>query len=278
MGVRQQALGHAHRQERNAALFHQIADRLVGLGVGSALAEDDQRAFGVFQHIERTPDRARGRDLRRGRVDHLDQRPGAGLCIHQLGKKFGRQVEIDAAGTSRDGGADRARQADADVGGVQHAEGRLAQRFCDRQLVHLFIVALLQIDDLALGRSRDQDHREAVRGGIGQRRQAVEKARRRHRQADAGFFGQEAGDCRRIAGVLLVPERDDADAFGLRHPAEIRDRDAGNAVDGGDAVELERIDDEMKAIGLLARCVGSGAIAINALYHRGHSASSLMIS
>ena len=83
---------------------------------------------------------------------------------------------------------------------------------------------------------------------MGERGQAVEEARRRHREADAGLLGQEAGDRRGIAGVLLVAERDDADARGLRHAAEVRDRDAGHAVDRVEAVELERIDDEVKAI------------------------------
>ena len=131
---------------------------------------------------------------------------------------------------------------------MQHAEGRLAQRLGDGELIHLLVVALLQIDDLALGRARDQDHREAVGRGVGERGQAIEKAGRRHRQADAGFLGQEAGDRGGIAGVLLVAERDDADARGLRHAAEIRDRNAGHAVDRVEAVELERIDDEMKAV------------------------------
>ena len=258
MRVGQQALGHAHRQERNAALFDEGADRVVGLRVGGALAEDDQRALGALEHVERALDRGRRRDLRRRRVDDLDQRLLPGLGIHHLTEQLGRQVEIDAARTPGDGGADRARQADADVGGMQHAEGRLAQRLGDGELVHLLVVALLQVDDLALGRARDQDHREAVGRGVGQRDQTVEKAGRRHREADAGLLVRIAGDGRRVAGVLLVPERDDADARGLRHAAEVRDRNAGHAVDRLDAVELQRIDDEMKAVRQLALCFGRG--------------------
>ena len=181
-------------------------------------------------------------------VDHLDQRLPAGFGVHHLPEQFCRQVEIDAAGTARDGGADRAREADADIGSMQHAERRLAQRLGDRELIHLLIVALLQIDDLALGGAGDQDHREAVGGGVGERGQAVEEAGRRDGEADAGLLGQETGDRRRVAGVLLVAERKHADAFGLRHAAEIGDRDARHAVDGVEAVELERIDDEVKAI------------------------------
>ncbi len=137
---------------------------------------------------------------------------------------------------------------------MQHAERRLAERLGDGELVHLLVVALLQVDDLAFGRARDQDHREAVGRGVGQRDQTVEKAGGRHCQADAGFLGQEAGDGGSVAGVLLVTERDDADTRGLRHAAEVRDRDAGHAVDRLDVVELERVDDEMKAVRQLPLC------------------------
>ncbi len=193
-------------------------------------------------------------------VDHLDQRLLSGLRVHHLAEQLGRQIEVDAARTARDRRADRARHADADVGRVQHAERRLAQRLGDRELVHLLVVALLQVDDLALGRARDQDHREAVGGGVGERGQAVEEAGRRHREADAGLLGQKAGDRRRIAGVLLVAEREHADARGLRHAAEVGDRDARHAVDGVEAVELERIDDEVKAVGQLLLLVGCGLL------------------
>ncbi len=275
MGVGQQSLGHAHGEERNAALLDQALDCVIGLGVGRALAEDDQRTLCVPEDIERAFDR-RGRGyLRRRGVDHLDQRLLAGLGVHHLAEQLGRQIEIDAARTSRDRGADRARQPDADVGGVQHAERGLAQRLGDRELVHLFIVALLQVDDLALRRARDQDHRKTVGGGVGERGEAVEEARRRNRQTDAGLPGQEARDRCRVAGILLVAERDDPDARGLRHAAEIRDRDARHPVDRGQPVELQRIDHQVKAVGQLVL----GFSCINALRcGYGHSTFSLVIS
>src|ERR1700754_491247 len=43
--------------------------------------------------------------------------------------------------------ADRARERYADIGRMQHAERRLAERLGDRELVHLLIVALLEVDD-----------------------------------------------------------------------------------------------------------------------------------
>src|SRR5262249_4009267 len=66
------------------------------------------------------------------------------------------------------------------------------------------------------------------------------------------------GDRGGVAGVLLVAERQHADAGGLRHAAEIGDRDAGHAVDRGEAVELEGVDDEMKPIGQLFLRLGLG--------------------
>ncbi len=265
MGVGQQALGHAHLQERRAGLFDEGADLVVGLRIGGTLAENDEGAFRPLEHVERTLDGGWGRDLGRRSVDHFHQRLCAGSRVHHLTEKFCGQVEIDTAGTARDRGTDRARQADADVGRMQHAKGGLAERLGNRQLVHLFIVALLQVDDLALGGARDQDHREAVGGGVGERGEAVEEAGRRDGEADAWFLGQVAGNGSGVAGILLVAEREHANTLGLHHAAEVRDRDARHTIDGVDAVELERIDDEMKAICqflrqllLGARCFGLG--------------------
>jgi hypothetical protein len=210
MRVGQKPLGHAHRQERHAALLDEALDRVVGLGIGRTLAEDDQRPLGAFEHIERTLDRIGCRDLCRRRVDDLDQRLLAGGRIHHLAKQFCRQIEIDAARAARHRSADGAREPDADVGSVQHAERRLAQRLGDGELVHLLVVALLQVDDLALRRSRHQNHREAIGGGMRQRSEPIEEAWRRHGEANARLLGEEARDRGRIAGILLVAERQHA--------------------------------------------------------------------
>ncbi len=249
MGVGQEALGHAHRQERCAALFDQRADRIVGLRIGGALAENDQRALGAFEHIERTLDGGRRRNLRRSRIDDFHQRLLPGFGIHHLTEQFCRQIEIDAARTAGHRGADRACHADADVGGVQHAERRLAQRLGDGELIHLLVVALLQVDHFTFRRARDQNHREAVGRGMRQSGETVEKARRRNGEADAGLFGQKARNGSGIAGILFVAERNDAKAGALRHAAQIRDRNARHIIDRLDAVELERLDDEVKAVG-----------------------------
>jgi hypothetical protein len=132
-------------------------------------------------------------------------------------------------------------------------------------------IALLQVDDLALGRAGDQNHWKAISGGMGERGEAIEEARSRNREANAGLLGQEPRDRRRVSGVLFVTERDDADARGLCHAAEIRDRDAGHTVDRGEAVELQRIDDEVKAVGQLL--LRFGCFCIDALHYCGHTAS-----
>src|SRR4030095_14748797 len=54
----------------------------------------------------------------------------------------GRSRETPPARPARHARAHRARHADADIRGMQHAEGRLAERLGDRELVHLFVVAL----------------------------------------------------------------------------------------------------------------------------------------
>src|SRR6185369_13715611 len=112
-------------------------------------------------------------------------------------------------------------------------------RLGDRELVHLLVVALLQIDDLALARAADEDHREAVGRGVGERRQSVEKAGGRHRQADARLLRHEAGDGSGIPGILLMTEGDDAQARRLHSAREVGDRYAGKTKDRLNAVQLE---------------------------------------
>ena len=142
----------------------------------------------------------------------------------------------------------------------------------DRELIHLLVIALLQIDDLALRRAADQNHGKAVRGSIRERGKAVEESRSRNGQADAGPPGQKARDGCRIACVLLMAEGDHAHARGLRLAAQIGDRNAGHAVDGLDAVEFQRVDDEVKPIGQFAFF---GWFVVCGLCCCGHSAPSL---
>ncbi len=253
MRIGQQALGHRHRQIGDAGFLDQRADVGIDLRIGRALAHQNQRALGAFEQINGALHRVRRGNLAWRRIDYLDQGFFAGLGIHALGKQFGRQVEVDAARPAGYGGADRARDTDTDVLGVEHTKGRLAQRLGDGELVHFLVIALLQVDDLAFAGAGDQDHREAVGGGICQRGQAIEKARRRDGEADTGLAGDESGDGCRVAGVLFMTERNDAYAFRLRLAREVGDRNAGQAINGVEPVEFQGIDDQVKTIG---RCCG----------------------
>ena len=248
MRVRQNALGHRHRQERNAGLLNQLTDLVVDLRVGRALAQDDQGTLGALENVERALDGGRRGNLLRRGVDHLDERLVALFRGHDLREELRRQIEIDAAGTARARGANGARDADADILRMEHAERSLAERLGDRELIHFFVVALLQVDDLTLGGAGDQDHRETVGGGVGQRGQAIEEARSRNGKADAGLLGQVSGDRGGVAGDLLVAERDDTNALALRHAAEVRNRNSRHGINRVDIVQLERVNDEMEAI------------------------------
>jgi hypothetical protein len=105
----------------------------------------------LAQHGVRPRDGRGRRDLRRRRIDHLDQRTPTCFGLHHLAEQLCRQVEIHATRPPRHRGTDRARDANANIGRMQHAERRLAHRPGDGVLVHLLVVALLQIDDLAFG-------------------------------------------------------------------------------------------------------------------------------
>src|SRR6267143_1268252 len=251
MRIRQQPLGHGHGQVRDARLLDEGTDLRVGLRIGRAFAEDNQRLLRALQQVERALDGFRRRNLLGRWIHHLDQGPFPELRIEGLREQLRRQVEVHAARAAGDGGADGARDAHTDVLGVQHAEGGLGERSGDGQLVHLFVVALLQVDDLALAGAADEDHREAIGGGVGQCGQAVEEAGGGNRQADARLLRHEAGDGGGVACVLLMAERNHAHACGLCHAGEVGDRDTGQTEDRVDAVELEGIDDEVKAVGYI---------------------------
>jgi len=175
MRVGQQAFGHGHWQVRNAGFFNQRTNVSIGLGIGGSLAQENQRTLRAFEQVERTLDRVWRRQLAWGRIDDLDQRFFACLGCHGLREKLGRQVKINTSGTTRNGRANSARDSDADVFSMQNTERCLAQWLGDCELVHLFVVALLQIDNLAFAGSADQDHREAVCCRVCQRSKSVKE-------------------------------------------------------------------------------------------------------
>jgi hypothetical protein len=107
MIIGQQSLGHRHRQERDPGRLHERPDLLIGLGVGGALAEHDQRPLGPLQQAEGAVDSLRRGQLPGRGVGDLPHRPGSGDGVHRLTEHLAGNIEIDAAGPARDGRADR---------------------------------------------------------------------------------------------------------------------------------------------------------------------------
>ena len=69
-----------------------------------------------------------------------------------------------------------------------------------------------------------------------------------------------------------MPERDHPHPLGLRQTAQIGDRDARDAIDGLDAIQLQRVDDQVEPV----RQIGFGFADV-LLKYCGHSAFSLCV-
>ncbi len=143
----------------------------------------------------------------------------------------------------------RACDSNTNVFGPVDPVGRLCVGLCGIHLIELFIIALLEIDDVTLARSADLDHGEAVGGSIGKCHQAVQEAWRRNGQANSRLLGQITCYGSSVSCRLLMPEADEPYSFSLGQPAQISDRNSWNSVDGVDSVELERVDNQMKSVG-----------------------------
>src|SRR5439155_11634258 len=128
----------------DASLLNQRANIGIGLRIGRTFAQDDERTHGALEQADRALNGVRGRNLTWRRIDDLDERSLPYVRVDRLREHLRRQVEVDASRAARDGGADGARDANSDVLDVQHTEGSLGERLGDRQLVHLFVVPLLQ--------------------------------------------------------------------------------------------------------------------------------------
>jgi hypothetical protein len=211
MVIGQQALRHRHRQKRDPGLLDEGANVGVRLRVSSALAENDQRAFGSRQYVERARDRVGRRDLAGCCVDDAHQRVGADLGVNCSAQNRARQIEINAARASRDSRADRAGEANANVLRPLDPVGGFGERLGRVHLVELFVFALLQIDGGPIARPADLDHRKAIGRCIGESDHPVQKAGRRDGQTDAGLPCQIAGDRRCVAGGGLMAEADITD-------------------------------------------------------------------
>ena len=95
MVVRQQTLGHGHRQVRHARGLYQRANVGICLGIGSALTEQNEWALGILEQRESALDRL-GRGKLAGRcIYHLDQRGLPGSSVHGLPEQLGWQIQVN---------------------------------------------------------------------------------------------------------------------------------------------------------------------------------------
>src|ERR1700757_1224298 len=233
---------------------------------GAPLPHPPRRALPPCQQPDGAVPRFRGGQLARRRVDHPPQRLRALVGVDDLAEHRGRDIQIDAAGPPGHRGADRPGDATPDVFGAVHPIGGLGEAFRRRHLVELLVVAAFEVDYVAVTGSRNLHHREAIRGGVRQRDQAVEESRARDRQADSRLLREEAGRGRRVDRVTFVAKADVADARCLRDPREVGDRDAHQSVDGLHVVELQRVNDQARTIGELLSRAGAIADGVGGMY------------
>ncbi len=142
----------------------------------------------------------------------------------------------------------RTRHGQGDVLDAVDAQRGLAERFGVAHLVEAFVFALVEVHDVAGGRSADHDDRESVDGGFQQRRQSVEESRRRHGQRHRRPGVEKAFGGGRIDRVGLMPHTDIAHAHALRDACEIGDGNADHAIHVADAVRHQRLGKVMRRV------------------------------
>jgi hypothetical protein len=144
---------------------------------------------------------------------------------------------------------DGARDADADIFRLVDAVRGLRKRLRRIQLVHLFVVALLEIDDRAIARAAYEDHGKAIGRGVGQGHHSVEEPGGGDGEANARLLRQIPGDRGGITRTLLVAKAEVSHPFRLCQPCQIGDRDPGDAVDRVDSVEFQSIHHQVESVG-----------------------------
>ena len=148
--VGQETFCHAHRKIRNATGLDELANQVIGLGIGRAFAKDNQGLFCPLDHIKRSGNRMWRRGLRRRGINHFYQRFRPFDLIHHLPQQGTGNIQINPARPARHRRPNCPRQTNTYIFGVQNPVSGLAQGLGNRQLVHFFIVALHQIHHFTL--------------------------------------------------------------------------------------------------------------------------------
>ncbi len=179
------------------------------------------------------------------------------VAVHHLAHGGCRYVEVNAAGTSRDGGAEGAYHTCRYVFGTVHAVSGLHYRFGHVQLVKSFVCTLFKVDGFAYRRTGNLHHRVAIHRGVGRGGEAVHESQRGDRHQYAGEAVAVAVGGGRHAGLLLVAESYETDAFALYYVGCLRDGDSNQTVNVLDAHAFQALSQDPHT-GDLLPVLGSG--------------------
>ena len=148
--VGQYALGHRHGQIGDAGFVDQLLEQVFDACICGSLADKQGGAAGAGDKPGSAGHRLGGRRHGRGEVDRLKEQTFSDIAVDYLTQTRGGHVEIYAAGTARDSGAVCAHHCSGYILGAVYAVSGFYERLGDGELVEGLIVALAQIDGLAL--------------------------------------------------------------------------------------------------------------------------------
>ena len=249
--VGQQSFGHRHWQIGNPALLDKLFHRLVHLRVGCALADDYKRLFCLRQQRHcALHSLVRGYLSRRGFYGNEECLLRI-LGVHSSREHCCGNVKIDSAGAAREGGAHGTRNSRGNVLGAVDAVGCLCKGLCDVHLVQPLVVALLQVDDVAVARPANLYHGESVDSGTGECREPVQESRRRHCEAYSRLSCEESAYCGCVPRRLLVTESNVSYSHLLCASRKVGDGDSHYSENSLNAVHLQCIHHQVHAIGYL---------------------------
>ena len=235
MVVRHHALAHRRAQERQLRALDEGADLVLGARPGHALADEDERPLGPFEHVQRILDvlHRRHHARRVGRALDLDDF----VEVAFAGDDVVGEVEIGGAGAAIDRVPGRHLDIVRDALDALDAVREFAERRGDQHLA-LFLEGA-HAAAIGLRGAADQDHRPAILLGIGEAGETVHHAGAGHDDAGAGAAGQIAVGLRRVGGGLLVAHADIGNAFLLRGCGDRGDRKPDDPEQVIDALLLE---------------------------------------
>ncbi len=103
MIIRNQTLGHRHRQERYAERLHKFLYLVVDLRILCTFSKDNSRTFGRRKQLQRAVHRFGRRYHGRSWIYGSFEPAHSLLAVHHCAEAWGGDIKIYAAGTSANG-------------------------------------------------------------------------------------------------------------------------------------------------------------------------------